>query len=106
MSEQRKNTSSAQDLLRTGDQHAGADPGNTAGAAEARKQSRVARLVRFSVILAIIGLVFVLTFLLAGFNAVTVGLGVFVGIPVLMAATVVYLVAVIRDLKRHDILSD
>ena len=62
------------------------------------------RLVRLAVLLALAGLCCVLLFLLAGFAAWSVGLGVFLGFPLMLAAVVLYLAAVVRDLRRREAL--
>lgn len=51
---------------------------------------------------AIAGLVCVLLFLWYGFEAWTMGLGTFVGIPLLGLAILLYLGAVATELKQRD----
>jgi hypothetical protein len=53
---------------------------------------------------AIAGLFCVLLFLWYGFGAWTVGLGTFVGIPLLVLAVLLYITAVITDLKTRGAL--
>lgn len=62
------------------------------------------RLVRIAVLFALVGLVCILIFLWRGFDAFSVGIGVFLGMPLMMIAIVMYLVAVIRDLRRRGTL--
>ncbi len=64
----------------------------------------VSRLIGIGVNCAIIGLVCVLLFLWHGMGAWSMGLGMFVGIPLLVIAVLFYIVAVARDLKRHGAL--
>ncbi|WP_187264581.1 hypothetical protein [Pontibacter beigongshangensis] len=71
-----------------------------------KRRKSVNRLIRTSVIVGCIGLFCILLFLLAGFQAWSVGVGVFLGFPVLLAALVMYIVAVARDLKKHDVIHD
>lgn len=65
---------------------------------------RVNRLARAAVICSIIGLVCVLVFLWRGFTAFSVGVGVFLGAPILLLGMVLYLFAVVSDLRRRDVL--
>ncbi|ACY47319.1 hypothetical protein [Rhodothermus marinus] len=64
----------------------------------------VDRLLRTAVVLAIVGLSCLLIFLLSGFAAWSVGLGIFLGVPLLMVALVLYVLVVIRDLRRRGAL--
>jgi hypothetical protein len=66
----------------------------------------VNKLIRTAVIFGVIGLFFNLLFLLTGFTGWTVGVGVFLGMPILMIGIVLYIIAVLRDLKKHDVLED
>ncbi len=61
-------------------------------------------LVRIAVVCALIGLFFVLLFLWSGFAPWSVGLGVFLGVPLLVAAVVLYIIAVMRDLRQRGVL--
>jgi len=63
----------------------------------------VDRLLRTAVVLAIAGLICLLIFLLSGFAAWSVGIGVFLGMPLLLAL-VLYVLVVIRDLRRRGAL--
>jgi len=64
----------------------------------------VDRLLRTAVVLAIVGLSCLLIFLISGFAAWSVGLGIFLGVPLLMVALVLYVLVVIRDLRRRGAL--
>ncbi len=64
----------------------------------------VDRLLRAAVVLAIIGLSCLLIFLLSGFAAWSVGIGIFLGVPLLMAALLLYILVVIRDLRQRGAL--
>ncbi len=50
------------------------------------------------------GLICVLYYLLSGFGPATMGIGFFIGAPLLMLALVLYLIAVVRDLRRRQVL--
>lgn len=71
-----------------------------------KRRRNIDMLIRLSVILGCIGLFCVLLFLIAGFEAWSVGVGVFFGFPVLIAAVVIYVIAVVRDLKKHEVIQD
>ncbi|MDQ7040452.1 MAG: hypothetical protein Q9M35_05885 [Rhodothermus sp.] len=64
----------------------------------------VDRLLRAAVVLAIIGLGCLLIFLLSGFAAWSVGIGIFLGVPLLMVALLLYILVVIRDLRQRGAL--
>ena len=66
--------------------------------------AKIDKLIRVAVILAMIGMLLVLMFLIAGFQAWSVGLGVFLGMPVMMAGVILYIYAVIRDLRESKVL--
>ena len=66
--------------------------------------SGMSRLIRTAVVLALIGLLLVLLFLCFGFRPWSMGIGVFLGGPVLLSAVVLYIIAVIGDLRRRDVL--
>lgn len=72
----------------------------------AENSKPIDKLIRTSVILVMAGMVLVLLFLIAGFQAWSVGLGVFLGIPVMLAGVVLYIYAVIRDLRQSKILDE
>ena len=61
----------------------------------------VQRQLTMAVYSAIAGLVCVLLFLWYGFGAWTMGLGTFVGIPLLGLAVLLYLGAVVTELKQR-----
>jgi len=65
--------------------------------------SRVRMLVRTAVVIALVALSCVLAFLIAGFRAWSVGLGTFLGAPLLTVAMGIYLFAVFLDLKNRDV---
>jgi multidrug efflux pump subunit AcrB len=73
---------------------------------EPEKPREIDKLVRTAVILAIAGMLLVLMFLIAGFRAWSVGLGVFLGMPVMLAGVLLYVYAVIRDLRYRNVLGD
>jgi hypothetical protein len=64
----------------------------------------VTRLISIAVDTALVGLVCVLLFLWNGMGAWSMGLGMFVGMPLLAIALLVYVVAVARDMKRRGAL--
>ena len=64
----------------------------------------VTRLTRLAVNFALIGLVCVLLFLWHGMGAWSMGLGMFIGMPLLLIAILLYVVAVARDMKRRGAL--
>ena len=61
-------------------------------------------LVRTAVACALIGLLSVLLFLWSGFAPWSVGMGVFFGAPLLVIAVMLYLIAVVRDLRQRGVL--
>ncbi|MFQ5931719.1 MAG: hypothetical protein ACE5MM_04890 [Nitrospiraceae bacterium] len=67
-------------------------------------RSDVSRLIRVAVLVCLIGLACNLVFLLFGFQAWTIGIGLMVGWPILFTAVVLYLIAVYRDLIKRRIL--
>lgn len=71
-----------------------------------RRRKNIDTLIRISVVLGCIGLFCVLLFLIYGFKAWSVGIGVFLGFPILLVAVVIYVVAVVRDLRKHDVIHD
>ena len=64
----------------------------------------VTRLTSLAVNFALVGLVCVLLFLWHGMGAWSMGLGMFVGMPLIGIAVLLYLTAVSRDLKRRGAL--
>lgn len=63
----------------------------------------VHKLVRAAVIFALVGLVCVLIFLWRGFQSWSVGVGIFLGAPVLTVSMVLYVTAVVIDLRQRDV---
>ncbi|WP_342346403.1 hypothetical protein [uncultured Nitrospira sp.] len=64
----------------------------------------VTRLTNLAVNFALVGLACVFLFLWNGFGAWSMGLGMFVGMPLLVMAILLYFVAVARDLRRRGAL--
>ncbi|MEC4680295.1 MAG: hypothetical protein VST67_06300 [Nitrospirota bacterium] len=64
----------------------------------------VTRLTSIAVNIALVGLVCVLLFLWHGMGAWSMGLGMFVGMPLLAISLLLYVIAVARDLKRRGAL--
>jgi hypothetical protein len=71
-----------------------------------KKVRSINRLIRVAVVLGVFGLFFNLLFLITGFTGWTVGVGVFLGMPILLVAVILYIIAVIRDLKKHEVMED
>jgi uncharacterized membrane protein YgaE (UPF0421/DUF939 family) len=75
---------------------------------EAKKSTEtpawVKRQLGLAVNCALAGLVCILLFLWNGFGAWSMGLGTFIGIPLLLLAIVLYVSAVAFDLKRRGAL--
>lgn len=71
---------------------------------EIERTASVDRLIRIAVISALAGLVCVLLFLWQGFAAWSVGIGVFLGAPLLLIAMVTYVAAVVLDLRQRGAL--
>ena len=61
-------------------------------------------LLRTSVILALLGMLCVLVYLWRGFEAFTIGLGIFVGVPLLLVAMLLYVITVVSDLRQRGVL--
>ena len=64
----------------------------------------VDKLVRSAIVFTVTGMLLVLLFLIAGFRSWSVGLGIFLGMPVMLFGVALYVIAVIRDLKQHRVL--
>jgi hypothetical protein len=62
------------------------------------------RLISIAVDIALVGLACVYLFLWHGLGAWSMGLGMFIGMPLLLIAILLYGVAVARDLKRRGAL--
>ena len=71
---------------------------------EPRAGGWVDREITAASICALAGLVCLLLFLVKGFGAITMGLGMFVGLPLVLAGIVFYLVALVADLRRRGAL--
>jgi len=61
-------------------------------------------LVRTAIVLTIVGLLCMLVFLIRGFDGASVGIGVFLGMPLTLAGIATYAVAVVRDLRQRGAL--
>ena len=68
------------------------------------KASKSDSLLRAAVLCGLVGLVCVLLFLWRGFTSWSVGLGMFFGVPVLVVALILYIIAVVRDLRERGAL--
>jgi len=66
----------------------------------------VDKLVRAAILCTMAGMMLVLIFLLFGFQSWSVGLGVFLGMPVMILGVALYVIAVFRDLKSRKVLGD
>jgi hypothetical protein len=66
----------------------------------------VDKLVRIAILCTMTGMLLILIFLIIGFRAWSVGLGVFIGMPVMLLGVGLYVVAVFRDLKFRKVLDD
>jgi hypothetical protein len=64
----------------------------------------VTRLIGIAVDIALVGLVCVYLFLWHGLGAWSMGLGMFIGMPLLLIAILLYVVAVARDMRRRGAL--
>ena len=64
----------------------------------------VTRLIGIAVDIALVGLVCVYLFLWHGMGAWSMGLGMFIGMPLLLIAILLYVIAVARDMKRRGAL--
>ena len=65
---------------------------------------QVDRLVRAAILCTMAGMLLVLIFLIFGFQSWSVGLGVFLGMPIMILGVALYVVAVFRDLKSRKVL--
>lgn len=66
----------------------------------------VNKLVRTAILCTIAGMLLVLIFLIFGFQAWSVGIGVFLGMPVMLTGVGLYVIAVFRDLRNRRVLDD
>ena len=71
--------------------------------ATAKEAPEVRTLVRVAVGGAMVGLLCALLFLWRGFTVWSLGVGIFLGSPLLLVAMVLYIIAVARDLRRHGL---
>lgn len=73
---------------------------------ESDNQAPVAsdRFLQAAVWLVTLGLLLVLLFLIVVFQSWSVGLGLFLGTPLLVLGMLLYVISVIRDLRRHNVL--
>jgi hypothetical protein len=62
------------------------------------------RLLRIAVIVALVGLFLLALFLIFGFLPWTVGIGMFIGMPLIVLAMLLYAIAVVVDLRRRGAL--
>ena len=69
-----------------------------------RQVSGISGILTLAVHCAVLGLGCVLLFLWQGFGAWSMGLGMFVGMPLLMLAVILYIISVARDLKHRGAL--
>ncbi len=60
--------------------------------------------IQWAVLLTLAGLSCVLLFLLSGFQSWSVGIGVFLGFPLLLSGVGLYVAGVVQDLRRRDVL--
>lgn len=60
--------------------------------------------IQWAVACTLVGLSCVLVFLLSGFQAWSVGLGVFFGFPMLLTGIGFYVAGVVHDLRRRNVL--
>ncbi|GIX07547.1 MAG: hypothetical protein KatS3mg115_1950 [Candidatus Poribacteria bacterium] len=60
--------------------------------------------LRAAVLCAVVGLLLSGVFLIVGFSPASIGYGMFLGVPLLLAGMALYLIVVIRDFRRHGIL--
>ena len=69
-----------------------------------RESASISGLLSLAVNCAVVGLGCILLFLLKGFGAWSMGLGMFVGMPLLLVAVLLYVFSVARDLKQRGAL--
>lgn len=62
------------------------------------------RLLRIAVIVALVGLCLLALFLIFGFLPWTVGIGMFIGMPLIVLAMLLYAIAVVIDLRQRGAL--
>jgi hypothetical protein len=71
---------------------------------DSARHPNVRLFVRVAVLIAIAGLGCILFYLVRGFSPWTFGVGILLGVPLLMAAMVLYVVQVVRDLRQRGTL--
>jgi len=69
-----------------------------------RESVGISILVRIAVVCALIGLFSISLFLWFGFAAWSAGVGIFFGTPLLVVAMILYIIAVVRDLRQQGVL--
>lgn len=69
-----------------------------------KEPAGISGLISLAVNCAVLGLGCILLFLWKGFGAWSMGLGMFVGMPLLLAAVLLYVFSVARDLKQRGAL--
>jgi len=70
------------------------------------KKKEIDTLVRSAILITLAGMILVLIFLIFGFRSWSVGIGVFMGMPVMIGGVVLYIITVIRDLKERQVLDE
>ena len=68
-----------------------------------KEPPQISTLVRVAVACALVGLLCALLFLWSGFTPWSLGVGVMLGFPFLLAAIILYVIAVAHDLRRHGL---
>ena len=68
------------------------------------ESGKVEHGVRPAVVFALLGLLCIFIFLARGFNPWSLGIALFLGVPLLLVGLGLYVVAVVRDLRRHGVL--
>lgn len=71
---------------------------------DTQQEAPISGWLSLAVNCAVIGLSCILLFLWQGFGAWSMGLGMFVGMPLLLVAVVIYIFSVARDLKQRGAL--
>jgi hypothetical protein len=69
-----------------------------------KEPAGISGLISLAVNCTVLGLGCILLFLWEGFGAWSMGLGMFVGMPLLLAAVLLYVFSVARDLKQRGAL--
>ena len=69
-------------------------------------KNKINRLIRTAVLMGSAGLICLLIYLMVGFEPWSVGIGIFLGFPLMIVALVLYVVAVVKDLKRHKVVRE